>query len=271
MRIKQIKIDFHVTTEIKRFVYVYLIEMEESCVLIDSGVAGSEAIIEKAMVENGHHPSDIKGVFLTRAHPDHIGTANYFREKYGAKVYASEGERAWIENIDLQFSERPIPNFYHLAGQSTVVDQVVQDGDKVYLSDDTYIEVIGTPGHCADEVSYRIGDVVFIGDVVPVRGDIPIFIHPDETRHSLSVLEGLSGIKKYYPAWDQTYSPKMMKEKIENAKEIVNVLETIVLDLDHGQELFVLTEQVCEKLHRSAWKANPLFTKTIACCRRKEK
>lgn len=271
MTVKQIKIDFHVTTEIKRFVYVYLIETDEGCVLVDSGVAGSEEIIEKTMLENGFRPSEIKAVFLIHAHPDHIGTANYFREKYGAKIYASEGERAWIENIDLQFAKRPIPNFYNLAGQSTVVDQVVQDGDKVYLSDDTYIEVIGTPGHCADEVSYRIGDAVFIGDVVPVRGDIPIFINLDETRHSLSVLEGLSGIKKYYPAWDQTYSPKMMKEKIENAKEIVNVLEKIVLDLDHGQELSVLTEQVCEKLHRPAWKKNPLFARTITCCRRKKK
>ena len=50
MTVKQIKIDFHVTTEIKRFVYVYLIETEEGCVLVDSGVAGSEAIIEKEMV-----------------------------------------------------------------------------------------------------------------------------------------------------------------------------------------------------------------------------
>lgn len=33
------------------------------------------------------------------------------------------------------------------------------------------IEVIGTPGHSADGISYRIGNVVFIGDAVPVRGD----------------------------------------------------------------------------------------------------
>lgn len=91
MRVKQIKIDFHVTPEIKRFVYVYLIETKEGCVLIDSGVAESEEIIETAVIENGHQPSEIKAVFLTHAHPDHIGTANYFREKYGAKIYASIG------------------------------------------------------------------------------------------------------------------------------------------------------------------------------------
>ena len=122
MRVKQIKIDFYVTKEIKRFVYVYLVETRSGCILIDSGVAGSVTMIEKAILESGHDPGEIKAVFLTHAHPDHIGTAGYFREKYGSRIYASEGERAWIENIDLQFKERPIPNFYNLAGKSTIVE-----------------------------------------------------------------------------------------------------------------------------------------------------
>lgn len=270
MRVKQIKIDFHVTEDIKRFVYVYLIETEEVCVLVDSGVAGNELMIEEAVLAYGHQPSEIKAIFLTHAHPDHIGTANYFRAKYGAKIYASEGERPWIENIDLQFKERPIPNFYNIAGQSTKVDQVVKDGDRIHLSDNTYIEVIGTPGHSDDEVSYRIGNMVFIGDSVPVRGDIPIFINTDAAKSSLAVLEKLSGIETFYPAWDQTYSMKIMKEKLADAKELVNELEKTVCDTDHGQELSALADQVCEKLHMHVWKSNPLIVKTIACCRKKE-
>lgn len=269
MNVKQIKIDFYVTPEIKRYVYVYLIITEDGCALIDSGVAGSEEIIEKAVLENGHQPSEIKAVFLTHAHPDHIGTANYFREKYGAEIYASEGERAWIEDIDLQFAERPIPNFYHLAGQSTRVDHVVKDGDKVYLTDGTCIEVIGTSGHSADEVSYRIEDVIFIGDTVPVRGDIPIFIDVDAVKISLAVLKDLPGIEYFYPAWDQTYSLEMMKEKLEEAKELVDELEQIVCDVDHGQELSVLTENVCESLNMPALRTNPLFARTVACCKRR--
>ncbi len=270
MRVKQIKIDFYVTKEIKRFVYVYLVETGSGCILIDSGVAGSETMIEKAILENGHDPGEIKAVFLTHAHPDHIGTAGYFREKYGSRIYASEGERAWIENIDLQFKERPIPNFYNLAGKSTIVDQVVKDGDKIFLSDGIYLEVIGTPGHSVDEVSYRIGDAAFIGDTVPVRGDIPIFINLEAARYSLSVLEKLSGIEIFYPAWDQTYSLEMMRKKLADAKEIVNELEGIVCDIDHGMALSTLVDLVCERLHTPMWKSNPLFARTIACCRKKQ-
>ena len=270
MRVKQIKIDFYVTPEIERFVYVYLIETGEGCVLIDSGVAGSEGMIEKAITESGYDLAELEAIFLTHAHPDHIGTANYFRETYGTRIYASEGERAWIEDIDLQFAQRPIPNFYSLAGASTCVDQVVKNEDHIYLSDGTTIEVIGTPGHSADEVSYRIGDVVFIGDTVPVRGDIPIFIDLDDTRHSLEVLEKLSGVETFYPAWDQIYSFEVMRKKIDDAKELIDELEKAVCDVDGELQLPELVNQVCDRLHMPVWKTNPLFARTVDCCRRRE-
>ena len=41
MKVHQIKIDFNVTEQIKRFVYVYIIEAQH-CYLIDSRVYGCE-------------------------------------------------------------------------------------------------------------------------------------------------------------------------------------------------------------------------------------
>lgn len=269
MRIKQIKIDFHVTESIERFVYVYLVETEDGCVLVDSGVAGSERIIENAILDKGHQPSEVKAVLLTHAHPDHIGTAHYFREKYGAEIYAGKGECRWIEDIDLQFKERPIPNFYHLAGHSTTVDRVVKDGDILFLSEDICIEVLSTPGHSVDEMTYRINDAVFIGDSVPVRGDIPVFIDVNASRDSLEILDRLPDVEAFYPAWDKTYSREMMKERVVSAKKLIDELEQIVWETDEGQELSVLTVQVCERLHMPVWKNNPLFAGTVDCCRRK--
>ncbi len=203
MVIQQIKIDFNVTPQIKRYVFVYLIKTDTGCYLIDSGVAGSELLIEKAVIESGYHPSDIKAIFLTHAHPDHIGTASYFREKYGA-----------------------------------------------------------------DEVSYRMDDVVFIGDAVPVKGDIPIFINLKDTKNSLMRLEQLSDVKSFYPAWDQTYSAEMLKEKIDDAKELVAKLEEIVGAADYSMEASELVDWVCESLDMPMLKTNPLFARTVACCRK---
>lgn len=39
MKVEQIKIEFHVTPQIKRYVFVYLIQTNGGCYLIDSGVA----------------------------------------------------------------------------------------------------------------------------------------------------------------------------------------------------------------------------------------
>ena len=84
----------------------------QSCYLIDSEVYDSEEQIVQYMKTIGRDISEIKAIFLTHVHPDHIGTAAWFREHTSCKIYASQGECAWMENIDLQYQERPISNFY---------------------------------------------------------------------------------------------------------------------------------------------------------------
>ena len=103
MKIHQLKIDFNVTEQISRFVYIYILEAD-SLYLIDSGVSGCEKDITGYLAGIQRDPSEIRGIFLTHAHPDHIGSAAWFQEKTGCVVYASEGERRWIEDIDLQFA-----------------------------------------------------------------------------------------------------------------------------------------------------------------------
>ena len=93
MKIHQVKIDFNVTVEITRFVYVYIIEAE-FLYLIDSGVFGCEKQIIDYLDTIGRDISEIKGIFLTHAHPDHIGSAAWFQENTGCKIYASEGEKS---------------------------------------------------------------------------------------------------------------------------------------------------------------------------------
>lgn len=262
MKVHQIKIDFNVTGQIKRFVYVYILEAE-SLYLIDSGVYGSEIKIIDFLDTIGRSISEIRGIFLTHAHPDHIGSAEWFQEHTGCKIYASEGEKNWIEDIDLQFSERPIPNFYNLAGKSSKVDVVVKDGDEIQLDGGVVIKVIRTAGHSCDELSYLVGDCLFIGDSVPVKGDIPIFIDEQEIRKTLNILGTMEGVETFYPAWDQTYDGKMMKRRLADAAELIDMLKNTVLELDDGTDVEILTSRVCDRLNMQMLKANPLFCKTI--------
>lgn len=76
MKVHQIKIDFYVTEQIKRYVYAYIIE-GKNCYLIDSGTYGSEEIIEDYLQSIGRSTSEIKGILSTHAHQDHIGTPGH--------------------------------------------------------------------------------------------------------------------------------------------------------------------------------------------------
>ncbi|MBO6308475.1 MAG: MBL fold metallo-hydrolase [Oribacterium sp.] len=106
MKVHQIKIDFNVTEQIKRFVYVYILEAE-SLYLIDSGVYGSEIKIIDFLDTIGRNISEIRGIFLTHAHPDHIGSAAWFQEHTGCKIYASEGEKIGLRISICSFQKDP--------------------------------------------------------------------------------------------------------------------------------------------------------------------
>lgn len=268
-KVKQIRIDFNVTESIRRFVNVYLVECSDGLILIDSGVCGSELQIERAIKEMGYAPGQLKRIFLTHSHPDHIGTAAYFREKYGCYIYAGEGERPWIEDIDLQYANRPIPGFYKLAGKSVHVDRALKDGDRVRAGEDCTVEVICTPGHSHDDLSYRIGDAVFTGDAVPVKGDIPIFINLEKTLESIRTLADIKGDVRFYPAWDMEYSAEMMREKAAGAVQMIEELAAAVR-AEEGEEITELVSRVCDRLGRPMWKNNPLFAVSAACCREQQ-
>ena len=63
MKVHQIKIDFNVTEQIKRFVYAYILETE-SLYLIDSGVYGSETKIMDYLDTIGRNISEIIFILL---------------------------------------------------------------------------------------------------------------------------------------------------------------------------------------------------------------
>ena len=73
-KIHQIRIDFQVTEQIRRYVFVYIIE-GQYCYLVDTGVFGCENHICDYLKSIGRDVSHIKGILLTHAHPDHIGAA----------------------------------------------------------------------------------------------------------------------------------------------------------------------------------------------------
>lgn len=73
------------------------IQSGETTILIDAGVAKTK--IEKRLLEVGIKASDIKAIFVTHAHGDHIKGLP-LANKYRIPVYASEGEWKDIKGVE---------------------------------------------------------------------------------------------------------------------------------------------------------------------------
>jgi hydroxyacylglutathione hydrolase len=263
--IHALKVPFRVTTpqgKIPRFVYVYLIYGEQIC-LIDSGVASSEKIIFDYMKKTGKSPDDISHLVLTHSHPDHIGAAQAVKRASCCKVTAHTAEIAWIEDVDLQARERPVPGFNLLVGGSVKVDRPLRDGDVLNLGDGLNLSVIHTPGHSQGSISFWLPEdkALFSADAVPIVGDLPIYDDVLESARSIKRLRALEGIEFLLASWDDPRQGVMAYRTMDSGlrylqriHEAVKKVEGDSRDLDPME----LCRRVLKELGMPETIANPL-------------
>jgi glyoxylase-like metal-dependent hydrolase (beta-lactamase superfamily II) len=133
-------------------------------------------------------------VLETHAHADHLSAAPYVKLKTGAKVAIGKHIR------EVQKIFRPVFNLSDISGDGSEFDHLFSDGERFQIGG-LEAEVLYTPGHTPADVSYRIGDAVFVGDTLfmpdygTARADFPggdartlwrsmqrLLALPDETR-----------------------------------------------------------------------------------------
>lgn len=84
-----------------RIVDAHLLIGSSGCVLIDAGLPGSAAKVQKALFENGLSFKDIKAIVITHAHVDHAGGTAELRYKSRAPIIAHKD--------DLPYYKRELP------------------------------------------------------------------------------------------------------------------------------------------------------------------
>jgi glyoxylase-like metal-dependent hydrolase (beta-lactamase superfamily II) len=188
---------------VDRFVFAYLIFGDQIC-LIDSGVAGSDGMILDYIKQVGRNPRDITRIILTHSHADHIGGSPALKKQTGCKVAAHIDARPWIENVDRQYAERPVGNFYDLIGGPVEVDFGLKDGDRVDLGDGGTLEIFHTPGHSDGSISllYNRDSALFTGDAVPKPASVPIYEDVTVSIESIKKLKQIEGLEVLMASWD---------------------------------------------------------------------
>ena len=141
----------HINSIFNSNTYIIENKVSDYCYLIDIGDV--DWIIDKSL--------NIKSIFLTHSHFDHIYGINKIIEKYPeCVIYTSEyGEKA-LSSDKLNMSKyHETPLTY--CGRNI---KILHDGDKVDLFGGITLNVISTSGHCPSCITYYTDDYIFTGD-----------------------------------------------------------------------------------------------------------
>jgi glyoxylase-like metal-dependent hydrolase (beta-lactamase superfamily II) len=133
----------------------YLLVDNGEAALID--VTGTIPELDAVLKENN---AQLKYVFLTHAHFDHIMGLKALQDKYQIKVYMHQDDKEILDGTN---------NFLTAVGMDPIeiptVDVYLKDGDKVKVGN-AELDVIHLPGHTPGGVGYKYEHWLFAGDTI---------------------------------------------------------------------------------------------------------
>lgn len=217
---------------VDRFVYAYVV-VGEQIAIVDTGAAGYQQGLVDTLASLGKTPVDVDWVVDTHEHPDHIGGNGFFAE-HGQPRYACHTAAArWIENLDIQYRERPIFDFYKLTGKSIKISRRLEDGDEIDLGNGVTLQAIHTPGHSPGSMSLFCpaeGTLITADAIQPVGG-LPLYADLEQSRASMRRLMSLSGVKTLYCAHsDKPFVGAEIPATIQAGLDYVDRIDTAVKD-----------------------------------------
>ena len=188
------------TIAIPNAISVLLVADSDGWMLIDTGVRSGALRIQEALSTLGAGPQDLRRIYLTHHHGDHIGgllAVQWWATE--AEVVASEHEAQIISGErTLDPPSNALFRFFAQRGQlpTVAVDRVVHEGDNL-----AGFRVVATPGHTHGHTSL-INDqhgLLFTGDAF---GSLPFKVRV--------------GVRKFFctdPAEAQRSAEKLLREE----------------------------------------------------------
>ena len=239
-KIHLLKIDFEIAIspekKLPRFVNVILI-FGDKITLIDSGVKGSEEKIRQYIEEQNRDFAEIGRLILSHSHPDHIGSAARIKELTGCKILAHEAEKEWIENINIQSKQRPVPGFFSLVDRSVKIDEFITDGQELLIDDDVTLKFSHSPGHSKGSVNIEFVEdqILFTADSIPLKNDIPNYDNFSDLMNSLHKISQAE-FNLLLSSWTAPLNDKTATDKlIEEGKAYMQTIDLVVKECyDNG-------------------------------------
>lgn len=159
----------------------YLIEGTDGLYLLDCGTPDGFELIEQNMRGLGFDPADLKAIYGTHGHYDHMGAAALWKNRYGCLVYIHELDRRQVEEADPVKTTASL--LYGREFPACPVDGILKDGQHLAFGNGISMEVLYTPGHTMGSVCFALqcGSYSFLAAGDTVWGGFSRQIGSDET------------------------------------------------------------------------------------------
>ncbi|MBQ4185123.1 MAG: MBL fold metallo-hydrolase [Clostridiales bacterium] len=197
----------------------YCITYKDKAVMIDCGPLAERETIEKNMQKD--FLFDVDAIFLTHAHGDTAGNAEYFSMLYNCPVYCMKES---MEALKKGSYTRPGKNHPYIKKAGVAgnivpklpafmpfepcrnLEVLTKKIAEEYLGKD--VMLLMTPGHSEDSISLKIGDTAFIGDAAQFNKRVlaPVFVDNEaQLGRTWQTLLSLS-CKQYLSAHGRAFS-----------------------------------------------------------------
>jgi hydroxyacylglutathione hydrolase len=233
--------------------FAYYVDAPEPAI-IDTGVSISAVQdIEPTLAQHGIRIEDIRWIFLTHGHVDHLGGAYAVWEKTGrnAKVVIPKKEARLLRDLNEQIVDYkslqgkyitdPAIQEKHITMLTTDIGGTIEpnfevvEGDSIHLGGGITFKVIETPGHSIGSVTYQLDGLnwAFAADAVQMYGGfsgLPTIENPVLYRNSVQRLLKLKP-KRLFLGHPFRNKDGVMQSAQIDGEQVANVLQAS-LDMD---------------------------------------
>jgi glyoxylase-like metal-dependent hydrolase (beta-lactamase superfamily II) len=267
-----LQIDFEISLaqgkKLPRFVNVPLI-FADKITLIDTGVKGIENVIFDYIKKQGSEVPEIDSIILSHAHPDHIGSAATIKEQTGCRVIAHPLERAWMEDIERQNRERPVPGFFDLVDRPVTIDHFVEDNQIMNIHENLIMKFIESPGHSMGSLNMLFIEdrILFTADSIPLKGDIPTYDDYGQLMQSLEKIRTNEGFDVLLTSWTPPITGRQEAERLIDEGEVyMRPIDEVVRECYHLDEgdLLDSCRHTVKKLRLPPFLVNTLVDKAFS-------
>lgn len=212
-------------------VNVYLIDGGEEFAILDIGYEDAVPDIVELVRKMDFNLSRCVALIATHADADHIQGLAKAKELFKAKTAAHPSSIPYLESGDTEvtFARISAQNI-NLDLPACPIDLVLNDGDVIKVGKHK-LQVWHTPGHTAGQLSFKLGNLLFVGDNIYKDGCVGVI----DAHHGSSIPDFIKSLERIRADDSEFLLPshgpafrrddKLIKKTIDRLKQYLHMAD----------------------------------------------